>query len=108
MMGSDPVPRRREAWGLLWSKAPWDGKPIEVTPVVAPAAPAGVTLMTPLADAPRSRVLARMPFGKLFQAAPWSVVPQPLPSMVDTPSTGLETTPPPAISLTVPFDPAAL
>jgi hypothetical protein len=107
MMGSDPVPRRRQAWGALWSRAPWDGKPVTATPVVAPAAPAAVAALANMTDAPRSRVLIRTSFGKLFQTAPWSAKPQALPPLADTPTNGLENTPPPVGQLANYLSPSA-
>jgi hypothetical protein len=108
MLGSDPVPRRRQPWGALWSKAPWDGKPVVSTPVVAPAASASVAALRHLSDAPRSRVLIRTSFGKLMQNAPWTAKPIPQPSLIETPSPGLENTPPPLGQLNADLSPTAI
>jgi hypothetical protein len=63
-----PVPRRRQPWGALWAKAPWDG-----TPVVEeqPRMPATIAAPLPMpSHAPLSR--RRQSFGTLLRSVPWA------------------------------------
>ena len=68
-----PTPRR-VAWGVLFSDAPWDGRPREVVPLAIPATVAGLTPFVEAHDAgpttPRPR--KRLPFGSLLASAPWA------------------------------------
>lgn len=67
------MPRKRLAWGSLWSDAPWDGKPKTPTPIAIPATLAArVPVSVPEIIAGGKRVLRRLPFGKLLAGVPWS------------------------------------
>jgi hypothetical protein len=78
---NQPVPRRRQPWGAIWAKGPWDGKPVEVDHPRMPA-----TLAAPVTaknNTQQSR--RRQAFGFLLQSTPWAGhVRTPEPDTTDT------------------------